>query len=59
VWEDTRTMDLVQELLQARYPDAKIIPYTEFPLGYGIDSDKTAASAQEKGCQAVILGNAG
>ncbi len=67
-WEDTRTFPLITELLQARFPKAKIIPYTEFPHessgsaeggGFAIDLDTTADMVRQKGCQAVIVGNAG
>ncbi len=67
-WEDSRTFPLIRELLQHLYPMAKILPYTEFPHGSGdsaggenfpIDLDSTAALVKQKGCQAVIVGNAG
>jgi hypothetical protein len=59
-WQAHRTFPAVRELLQRKYPTAKIIPFTEFPQGNtGIDDDKTAAMAKKKGCQAVIVGNAG
>jgi hypothetical protein len=47
-------------LLQKRFPDVKIIPYTEFPVGTrGIDDDKIGEIVKGRGCQAVITGNAG
>jgi hypothetical protein len=57
VWESERTLPLVQELLQKMYPTATIIPYTEMPK----DSDLAAIpeAISEKGCDAVIIGNAG
>jgi hypothetical protein len=67
-WEDTRTFPLITELLQKLYPTAKILPYTEFPHessgsasegGFAIDLDTTADLVKQKGCQAVIVGNAG
>ncbi len=58
VWEDYRTFPLLRELLQKRFPDAKIIPYTEFPSTYGIDADVLFKLLKEKGCDAVIVGNA-
>lgn len=58
IWEDYRTFPLLRELLQKRFPDAKIIPYTEFPNIYGIDADVLAKLLKEKGCDAVIVGNA-
>ncbi len=58
VWEDYRTFPLLRELLQRRFPDAKIIPYTEFPSTYGIDADVLFKELKEKECDAVIVGNA-
>jgi hypothetical protein len=61
-WEAPRTFFELRTLLQKRYPTARILPFTEFPQGDmvgGIDDDKTAEVVARKGCQAVILGNAG
>ena len=61
-WEAPRTFPALRELLKKRFPTARILPFTEFPQGDqigGIDDDKTAESVAGKGCQAVILGNAG
>jgi hypothetical protein len=61
-WEAPRTFPELRNILQKRYPTARILPFTEFPQGDmvgGIDDDKTAEIVARKGCQAVILGNAG
>ncbi len=58
VWEDYRTFPLIQELLQRRFPNAKIIPYSEFPSAYGVEGDVLRKVIKEKGCDAVIVGNA-
>ena len=64
-WEDARTFPLIRELLQKRYPTLKVLPYTSFPQdmaatgGFAIDQDSTAKMVKERGCQAVIVGNAG
>ena len=67
-WEDTRTFPLITGLMQGRFPTAKIVSYTEFPHessgsaeggGFAIDLDTTAEMVKQKGCQAVIVGNAG
>lgn len=59
-WQAHRTFPAVRELLQRMYPTAKMIPYTEFPVGTGeIDTAKAADIVKKKGCQAVIVGNAG
>jgi hypothetical protein len=60
IWRDTETFPIIRDLLQERYPDLTIIPYTELPMGkYNIDFDGLGEIAQEKGCQAVIGGNCG
>ena len=57
-WEDYRTFPLIREQLQRRFPDVKIIPYTEFPLIYGIEADVLSKILKEKGCDGAIVGNA-
>jgi len=57
-WEDRRTFPLIRELLQKRFPDLKIIPYTEFPGIYGVEADVLAEAIGEKGCDGAIVGNA-
>lgn len=58
-WQAHRTFPAIRELLQQKYPTAKIVPFTEFPQGNtGIDDEKTADLVKKKGCQAVIVGNA-
>ena len=58
-WEDYRTFPLIRELLQKRFPDLKIIPYTEFPCTYGIKADVLSEVVREKKCDGAIVGNAG
>jgi len=58
VWEDFRTFPLIRELLQKRFPDARILPYTEFPSAYGVSAEVLSQVLNEKGCNAVIVGNA-
>ena len=65
-WEDNRTFPLIRSLLQDQFPTVKFIPYTDFPHdmraaggGFAIDQDSTANMVKQKGCQAVIVGNAG
>ena len=58
-WEVDRTFSLIRQLLRERFPDTKIVPYTEFPSGvHEIDNDDIANIAAAKGCDAVIGGNA-
>ena len=55
------TFPIIRELLQKRYPDIRVIPYTEFPVHYVQGSatqmlqwvDNTVALLLEKGCDAV------
>ena len=59
VWEDHRTFPEIRRLLQDQFPTATIIPWTEFPSGsVEIDSDQIANLLKERGCDAVIVGNA-
>ena len=59
-WESERTFETIREELRKRFPDMRVIPYTEFPIGVDpIDVDDMASLLMEKGCQAVISGNAG
>lgn len=61
------TFPLLRELLQKRYPDVKVVPYTEFPIQLNNLDAKTlveqvgtaVALMKEKGCDAVITGNGG
>jgi len=58
-WQAHRTLALLRELLQGRFPTAKIVPFSEFPMGNShIDSEATADLVQEKQLDAVIVGNA-
>ena len=57
-WEDYRTFPLIRELLQKRFPDLNIIPYTEFPCTYGVKADVLSKLIKEKKCDGVIVGNA-
>ncbi len=59
---------IIDEMLRARYPGVKIIPFTEFPATTitSMESVKKAATLEairtallEKGCDAVITGNGG
>ena len=58
-WQYDRTFPLIRELLQNKYPTAKFIPYTEFPVGAVWPDKKTLNLIKEKGCQAAIIGNGG
>jgi len=59
-WEFGRTFDFIRKLLQKQFPEVKIIPYTEFPVGIaGIDNEATAEMVKAKGGHGAIVGNAG
>ena len=59
VWEDQRIFPAIRETLLARFLDLKIIPFTEFPIGTEqIDRESVIDRLLQKGCQAVIVGNA-
>ncbi len=57
-WEYHRIFPKIRELLQRRFPDAKIVPYTEFPNIHGIKANVISQLLREKGCDGVIVGNA-
>ena len=57
IWEHARTFPVIRELLQKRFPDARIIPYTEFPVGE-IDVEGIGEAVKDRGCDCVIVGNA-
>jgi hypothetical protein len=59
---------IIEEMLRARYPSVKVIPYTEFPAVTiaSLESVKKAGTLEavraallEKGCDALITGNGG
>jgi len=57
-WQPHRTFSYIFEQIKGRYPNATIIPQTEFVMGLGIDSDNVAKAVKEKGADACIIGNA-
>ena len=58
-WEADRIFPYIRALLKKRFPNIKIIPYTEFPSGRGqIDIEKIGVLVKNKGCDGVIVGNA-
>jgi hypothetical protein len=59
-WQAHRVLPAIRDQLRQRFPSAKFVPFTEFPQGNrGIDSEKAAELVAAKGCQAVIIGDAG
>jgi len=61
-WQAWRTFPLIADLLKKAYPTIKIVDWKEFPRdgdhGYP-DFDKNPGLLKSKGCDGVILGNAG
>ena len=60
------TFPVIRGLLKQRYPDIKIVPYTEFPQGthgltfpYWLPVEEIPGVLKSKGCDAVIVGNGG
>ena len=59
-WWGDRTFPVIRELLQKQFPDVTIIPYTGFPEGVPrIETEGIGDIIAKRGCQAVIVGNAG
>jgi hypothetical protein len=48
----------IRELLKARFPDATVVPQTEFPICWPCPDD-IASLLKKKGCDVVISGNGG
>ncbi len=61
-WQAWRTFPLLADLLKKQFPTIKIVSWEAFPRdgdhGYP-DFDKNPGLLKSKGCDAVILGNAG
>lgn len=56
LWESDRIFPLIRELLKARYPDIKFIPYTDLPNTADniSDNEELADIMLTKGADAVI-----
>jgi len=60
-----RTFPIFRRIFQQRFPDIKIVPYTEFAIGKPNISerwgplDNVAEILKAKGCDALLLGNGG
>jgi hypothetical protein len=58
-WDDDRIFPFIRAQLQQRFPHATFVPFTEFPIGSEqIDTEAAIDLLQQKGCEAVITGNA-
>jgi hypothetical protein len=71
LWNESFNADIsfatLRELLKQKYPGIKIVPCTEMPVHHTMESvgienepsNELIAALREKGCDAVISGNAG
>ncbi len=59
-WQHDRIFPVIRTLLKERFPDATIVPYTEFPIGnITIDiAENIGEILKERGADAVIGGMA-
>jgi hypothetical protein len=54
------TMPAIAKSLQAKYPSAKIVPYTEMATAFsGSNWEAKPGEYKTKGCDAVVTGNGG
>ena len=65
-WRTSETFAVIRELLKKRFPDAKIIPHTDFQYELGTNeypywapADKIGQVLRNRGCDAVLVGNGG
>lgn len=62
-----KTFSIIRKLLKQKYPGIKVIPCTEMPIHHTMEdigiinepSEALITALKEKGCDAVISGNAG
>ena len=57
-WEAGRMFPVIRELLKKRFPDIRIIPYTDLPNIANLPPDVLTKALKEKGCDGAIIGNA-
>ena len=65
-WRASETFPVIRELLQSRFPDLKMVPYSDFPeelksdeFPYWAPIEKIGEILRAKGCDAVLVGNGG
>lgn len=59
MWEANRTFPKIKNLLEDKYPSAKVVPHKDLPNLYGVEKDVLMDAIKQHGCDAAILGNAG
>jgi hypothetical protein len=57
-WQTHRTFPYIFDEIKKKYPQAIIIPQTEFTMGTGINDDAVAKAVKDKGADACVIGNA-
>lgn len=59
-WQSHRTLPLIKDYLEKRFPNITVLSPHELPSGpHGaIDTDEVASIVKERGVDAVIIGNA-
>lgn len=57
-WQTHRTFPYIFDEIKKKYPQAIIIPQTEFTMGTGINDDAVTKAVKDKGADACIVGNA-
>lgn len=59
-WQAHRVLPEIRRQLQALYPTAEFVPYTEFPMGLvNVGKPATAEALAQKACQCAIIANIG
>ena len=58
-WQTHRTFPYIFDEIKKRYPQAIIIPQTEFTQGIGIADDAVAQAVKDRKVDACVVGNAG
>ena len=59
MWQAHRMLPMLREYLAERFPDATLVPETEFPMGNTlIDTEEFVDALQARGVEAAIVGNA-
>ena len=59
LWEHERILPEASKLLKEKFPDVKIIPFSELPVGtFNIDVDNIGEVVKSKGCDGAIVASA-
>jgi len=59
-WQAFRILPAVRNALEALYPTAEFVPFTEFPIGLvSMGKESTAEALAQRGCDCVVIANVG